>query len=157
MDAETRRLVDIEEIKQLKARYFRHLDLKEWDAWADVFTEDVHTEADGFPFDGRDAFIGALSQILDGVRTVHQGFTPEITLVGPDRAEGIWAMRDHLVFPGDGEPVGFVGYGHYHETYLRQDGRWRIHTLVLTRIGIDPLPGGLPGQAGDGPSLDDRR
>jgi hypothetical protein len=53
-------------------------------------------------------------------------------------------MRDYLLYPGEGPPVGFVGYGHYHETYARQSGGWRIHRLVLTRIGIDPLVGGLP-------------
>jgi hypothetical protein len=149
MDADLRRLLDIEEIKQLKARYFRGLDLKEWDTWGHVFTEDIHTEADGFPFDGRDNFIDAMRQILDGVRTVHHGFMPEITITGPNEATGIWAMRDYLIFPGAGDPVGFIGYGHYQETYVRQDGAWRIRHLVLTRIGIDPLSGGLPSTLAD--------
>ena len=34
-------LVEIERIKQLKARYFQLMDQKRWDEWADVFTEDV--------------------------------------------------------------------------------------------------------------------
>src|SRR5262245_37696101 len=33
-------LVEIEEIKQLKARYFRLMDEKRWDEWAEVFAED---------------------------------------------------------------------------------------------------------------------
>ena len=144
MDADVARLVDIEEIKQLKARYFSSLDLKDWAQLADVFTEDVHVEADGYPFDGPAAFVAAMKIFLDGVRTVHHGFMPEITITGPDEATGIWAMRDYLLYPGDGPPVGFVGYGHYHETYARQSGRWRIQRLQLTRIGIDPLEGGLP-------------
>jgi hypothetical protein len=144
MDADTARMVDIEDIKQLKARYFRGLDLKDWAMWADVFTADAHIEADGYPFDGPEAIIAAMKVFLDGVRTVHHGFMPEITITGADEATGIWAMRDYLLYPGDGPPVGFVGYGHYHENYARQDGRWRIRRLVLTRIGIDPLEGGLP-------------
>ena len=111
---------------------------------ADVFTEDVHVEADGYPFDGPPAFVAAMKVFLDGVRTVHHGFMPEITITGPDEATGIWAMRDYLLYPGDGPPVGFVGYGHYRETYARQSSRWRIQRLQLTRIGIDPLEGGLP-------------
>ena len=55
MDADMARLIDIEEIKQLKARYFRGLDMKDWVLWADVFTEDAHIEADGYPFDGPEA------------------------------------------------------------------------------------------------------
>ena len=144
MDADLARLVHIEEIKQLKARYFRALDLKEWARLAAVFTEDVHVEADGYPFDGPEAFIAAMKVFLDGVRTVHHGFMPEITITGPDEASGIWAMRDYLLYPGDGPPVGFIGYGHYHETYARQGGGCRIARLILTRIGIDPLVGGLP-------------
>jgi hypothetical protein len=30
-----------------------------------------------------------------------------------------------------------VGQGHYHETYRRCDGRWRIATLSLSRLSLD--------------------
>jgi len=39
-----RRLPDIEAIKQLKARYFRALDLRQWDLFASVWTVDAHLE-----------------------------------------------------------------------------------------------------------------
>ena len=41
MNADT--IADIEEIKQLKARYFRLMDTKQWDEWADLFTDDLDT------------------------------------------------------------------------------------------------------------------
>jgi hypothetical protein len=69
---------------------------------------------------------------------------PDITMTSPDTATGVWAMLDYLTFPGDGPPRGFTGYGHYHEEYQRQDGAWLIRRLVLTRLRIDPLEGGLP-------------
>lgn len=31
----------VEQISQLKARYFRLMDQKQWEEWRDVFTEDV--------------------------------------------------------------------------------------------------------------------
>ena len=34
-------LMEIESIKQLKARYCRYLDTKDWDSWRDVFTDDI--------------------------------------------------------------------------------------------------------------------
>ena len=34
------KLWDIEQIKQLKARYFRLMDTKDWAAWKDLFTDD---------------------------------------------------------------------------------------------------------------------
>jgi 3-phenylpropionate/cinnamic acid dioxygenase small subunit len=33
-------LVEIESIKQLKARYCRYLDNNDWDRWRDLFTDD---------------------------------------------------------------------------------------------------------------------
>jgi hypothetical protein len=70
---------------------------------------------------------------------------PEITITGPDNATGIWAMFDYVEWPGDGPPTGLQGYGHYTEEYVRTDDGWRIHNLVLSRLRIDPLAGGLPG------------
>ena len=29
------------------------------------------------------------------------------------------------------------GYGHYHETYEKLDGRWLIKTIALTRLRVD--------------------
>jgi len=34
-------LIEIEQIRQLKARYFRAMDQKNWDEWESVFTEDA--------------------------------------------------------------------------------------------------------------------
>jgi hypothetical protein len=28
------------------------------------------------------------------------------------------------------------GFGHYHETYTRKDGQWRIASLKLTRLYV---------------------
>jgi uncharacterized protein (TIGR02246 family) len=138
------RLVDIESIKQLKARYFRTLDTKAWDDFRLVFMPDIVIDVDGNHFEGRDTFVEQLSGILTGVSTVHHGHMPEITITGADEATGIWAMMDYLTFPGGGPARGFRGYGHYHETYRRLDGEWRIARLRLDRLRIDPLPGGLP-------------
>ena len=33
--------------------------------------------------------------------------------------------------------VTMVGYGHYHETYQKADGQWRIATSRLTRLRED--------------------
>ena len=37
-------LLDHEAIKGCKARYFRHMDTKNWFDWGLVFTEDAHME-----------------------------------------------------------------------------------------------------------------
>jgi uncharacterized protein (TIGR02246 family) len=137
------RLLDIEEIHQLKARYFRLMDTKDWDGFGGVFTDDAVMDADGYVGEGRDAIVAFLRKILDGVVTTHHGHMPEITITGPDRASGVWAMFDYLTFPGD-PASGFRGYGHYHEEYVRTTEGWRIHHVKLTRLRIDQFGGAAP-------------
>jgi hypothetical protein len=137
-------LLDHEAIKSCKARYFRHMDTKNWFDWGLVFTEDAHMEVPeaGMVVDGRPAIVHQVSTALEGTRTVHHGHMPEIALTGPDTASGIWSMEDYVEFPAaaDGSRVGLRGYGHYHEDYRRDtDGQWRISRLRLSRIRIDQL------------------
>ena len=92
-------------ICDLKARYCRLLDTKDWDGWRELFTKDyeldVSQETGMAPIKGRDA---ALEMILSNIRTtttVHQVHSPEIRLDG-DEAHAIWAMHERLIFgPAD--------------------------------------------------------
>ena len=139
---------DIEAIKQLKARYFRCMDTKDWDGMRQVFAQDVHidTSGDGGGIqDDADDFMAMLRSNIEDVVTVHHGHMPEIELTSPTTATGIWAMEDHLWWP-EGAPLKHLhGYGHYHETYEKgADGTWRIKSLLLTRLRVDlemPSPG----------------
>ena len=139
------RLLDIEEIKRLKARYFRSLDQQRWDEFAEVFSADAHLEVPEGDVDerGRAAVVASVSGVLAGVRTVHHGHMPEIEITGPDTARGIWAMFDYVEFPvAEGAArFGLQGYGHYTEEYVREGGQWRISHLHLSRLRIDPLGG----------------
>jgi hypothetical protein len=76
-------LEDVEAIKQLKARYFRTMDTKDWDAMRQVFTDDVvmdTTAAGGNLVTGAGAFMDFLRSALGDAVTVHQGHMPEITV-----------------------------------------------------------------------------
>ena len=134
---------DLEELKQLKARYFRFLDTKQWEAWGEVFAPDVRMEVPegGVELDGRRAVVDGVSAALAGTTTVHHGHMPEITIIGPETATGTWAMSDYVEWPpgDDGTRVGLRGYGHYHEEYVKLDGRWHIAKTRLERLRIDPL------------------
>ncbi len=138
MDA--RALAEIEAIQQLKARYFRLLDTKQWEAWREVFSDDFTAEVDGagvhptIRFESPEEMVARNRETLASAATVHHGHMPEITLTGPDTATGIWAMMD-IVKLG----AGFRGYGHYHEEYVKQGGAWRIRRLRLTRLAVIPL------------------
>ena len=132
---------DLEAIKQLKARYFRLMDTKDWDGFRELFTSDVVIDVSGDGggvFNGVDAFLAMLVPTLADVETVHHGHMPEIELTSATAASGIWAMEDRLRFP-DSAPISSVhGFGHYHDTYVKSDdGRWRIASSRLTRLRIE--------------------
>lgn len=126
-------LWQIERIRQLKARYFRAVDSKDWDLLESVFTADAVLEVAGNRRDGREEILRVMRTRLAPMRTVHHGHTPEIAITGPDTATGVWAMYDLLVDP-DG--VRREGYGHYHEQYLLVAGDWRIRHLRLVRLDL---------------------
>ena len=131
---------DGEAIKQMKARYFRTMDTKDWRGMRQVFADDVvidTSEAGGGVVTGADEFMAFLEPTLGAAVTVHHGFMPEIEVTSPTTATGIWAMQDSICWP-DGSRM--LGSGHYHETYEKTDGAWRIKTSKLTRLCVDFTP-----------------
>ena len=69
--------------------------------------------------------------------TVHHGHMPEIEILSPSSAKGIWAMEDILKWPEAAAVKTLHGYGHYHETYRKTADGWRIETSKLTRLRVD--------------------
>lgn len=141
MDA-NERLVIIEEIKQLKARYFRFLDCKDWNGWRNgVLAHDAELlvpEETDHVFRGAETIIDFVNGFLRDAKTIHHGHMPEITIESPTKARGVWAMEDNIFFP-DGQLLKdkyrkLQGYGHYHENYSLEDNGWRIKRLLLTRL-----------------------
>ena len=131
-----------EDIRQLKARYCRLLDTKDYEAWKKVFAPDVVVTldmaisvggADGRtapPLNGLEEFLPVVLGGVEQAQTKHHVHTPEITLTSDTAAAAIWAMEDLLLFPDGSE---LFGAGHYHETYEKRDGAWVITSLHLTR------------------------
>jgi hypothetical protein len=144
MDDRCAMLWEIEQIKQLKARYFRLMDRRAWDELGDVFANDAVAGTGADALHGREQIVAGIIGIAESARTVHHGHMPEIELTGDGAARGTWAMFDHFVERTGDPPKGFTGYGHYEDTYMIEDGRWRIASTVLKRLRIDALPGGLP-------------
>jgi len=139
-------LWDIEQIKQLKARYFRCMDTKDWAGFEQVFAADAVMDMSNEMRDrttrggitrGAAQIAAMVRTVVGPVVTVHHGHMPEIEITSPTTARGVWAMEDKLRWP-EGSPVRTMhGYGHYHETYERTDDGWRIKTITLTRLRVD--------------------
>lgn len=148
MDAAAR-LVATEEIRRLKARYFRLLDTKAWRDLVDVFSPDAEMDVrgevggaeDGLVH-GPEAIVGFIRDMgsLDDATTVHHGHTAEIEIHSPATASGVWAMEDRIWWPEPFPIESLHGWGHYHETYVHDDDRWRIATMRLVRTRLDIQP-----------------
>jgi SnoaL-like domain len=123
----------------LKARYCRLLDTKDWEAWRAIFADDFlsdTSEAGGKLIRGADEFVAFTHKNIGkpSQPTVHQVHAPEIELTSATTARGVWALNDVVrLAPG----LNLNGYGHYHETYEKIDGQWRIKSSKLTRLRED--------------------
>jgi hypothetical protein len=130
---------EVEALKQLKARYCRLLDAKDWTAWRQIFTDDFVSDtskAGGKVIEGADEFVAFTRRNLakPSQVTAHQVHSPELELTSPTTARGIWALEDVVrLAPG----FNLRGYGHYHETYEKIGGEWLIKTSTLTRLRED--------------------
>ncbi|MFR9731141.1 nuclear transport factor 2 family protein [Saccharopolyspora sp. MS10] len=142
----------LEEIKRLKHRYLRCVDLKLWDEIGDALTADATAEygtaVRGGPVlrTGRDAIVGFLRESLPpSIITAHSAQQPEIHLDG-DTATGIWAFTD-TVIATEHDSTMVRGAAFYEDRYERgADGRWRIRHTGFTRtyeyvVRLGDLPG----------------
>jgi SnoaL-like domain len=130
-------LTEIEAIKQLKARYCRYLDTKDWEAWRGIFSDDFvsdTSQAGGKIIRGADDFVAFTRKGVGERATAHQVHAPEVELTSATTARGIWALEDVVRLA---PALNLRGYGHYHETYEKIDGRWLITSSKLTRLRED--------------------
>ncbi|MEE3330273.1 MAG: nuclear transport factor 2 family protein [Myxococcota bacterium] len=141
-------LHDIEEIKQLKARYQRHLDSKEWEKLAEVFSPDARSVYNGgkYSYEGRDAILKFLIEGLGRVeiQSMHHAHTPEIKITSETTATGTWYLEDFVLtsLPSKNAPHGtsLHGTGIYSDEYIKLDGAWRILSTGYERIFEDIQP-----------------
>ena len=141
VEDELRRLSDIEAIRQLRGRYARAVDTKDWDLYRDSLAEDARLSTDRGVTEGRDEIVRAISGALANATTVHHLHQPEIELTGTDSATGTWAMNDVVEF----DSFSLRGCGYYTEEYVRTPDGWKIKSSTLTRIRVD-TEGDIPGR-----------
>jgi uncharacterized protein (TIGR02246 family) len=132
---------DIEAIKQLKARYMRTVDTKDWEGFRNVFTDDAvfdMRDSGAECVTGADAIV-AYNQVglADDMISIHQGHMPEIQITSPTTATGIWSSEHMHRWPDGSE---LHGYGFYYETYVKLDGEWRIKTTRMDSLRADWTP-----------------
>ncbi|MCG5432095.1 nuclear transport factor 2 family protein [Mycobacterium sp. MYCO198283] len=123
---------DIDAIEQVKYRYLRTLDTKDWDAFAGTLTEDIVGDygsslGQEHRFTDRASLVEFMRTAMPAnVVTEHRVTHPEITVDG-DEATGIWYLQDKVIVPDF--DFMLMGAAFYTDSYRRTSDGWRIsHT-----------------------------
>jgi hypothetical protein len=120
-------VTDYDDICQLKYRYLRTLDTKDWGAFEACFQPDATGDYDGLVFDDRAALVSYMKENLgEGMITMHQVHHPEISIDG-DEATARWYLEDRVIV----EALRFMleGAAFYSDRYVRTPDGWRVaHT-----------------------------
>lgn len=135
-------LRDIHDIQRLKHRYLRCLDQKAWGELETCFTEDATATYGGgaVDLDGRDAIMRFLIDSMGSPRmlTSHRGTQPEIDLIGPSEATGVWALEDVVIHQDFG--VTIHGASFYEDRYVKVGGLWFIRSTSYKRTYEEIFP-----------------
>lgn len=141
------RLTAIEEIRQLKARYWFGIDQKDAPLLRAVFTDGAEIDFRADMPAGTDAtlpnpdeFVEIVLSSFAGVDTIHHGHSPIIEFSGADAATAIWPMEDNLWVRHENARLPFKhlhGYGFYHDRYIRTEAGWRISATTLKRVNVE--------------------
>ena len=136
-------LVEIREIENLKYRYLRHLDLKEFDELELVFVPDAQASYGGgtHQLDGREAIGRFLRESMGTpvLLTSHKCHHPEISLnAARTEATGIWALDDVVIHQE--LQLTMRGAAYYDDTYRKVDGRWLIASTGYKRVYEEMYP-----------------
>ena len=130
-------LEDIEAIKQLKYRYWRCLDLKQWDELAGCFAPDAKVAyGEGlYTFEGVDAIVKFLRESLGKERgsiSLHHGHHPEITLTSPTTAKAVWALDNYMFNRQQDRSIRIGAY--YRDECAKIAGAWKLTSIGYSYI-----------------------
>jgi hypothetical protein len=142
----------IEEIRQVKSRYFRGVDTADSELVRGILAEDCVLDYMGCctdPTTGRDYF-PAMNIVMHGsagwsstglramgIVSVHHSHNGEISVTSDTTASAVWSMTDRLFMPEGKDYAVMTGYGYYHETYEKVAGVWKMKTLRIQRIRVE--------------------
>jgi ketosteroid isomerase-like protein len=129
-------LSELEEIKQVKYRYLRAVDTRDWDLLETVLTKDATAAyASGkLSFEGRDAIVAFLRDSMPAgeMLSSHQVHNPEIELTSSTTATAIWSLQDVLVFRSS--DLRLRGAAIYTDEMAKVDGQWKIRHTGYRRL-----------------------
>jgi len=135
---------DLEQIRQLKYRYLRTLDTKQWDDFEDCFVPEATADYAGLAFPDRAALVEYMRTNLGpAIVTMHHVHHPEIDVDG-DTATGVWYLHDQVISAE--YRFKLEGAAFYEDRYVRTAAGWKISHTGYERTfeatySFDDLPG----------------
>lgn len=138
-------LVALEELRRLKYRYLRCLDLKLWAEFEDTLTPQATANyGEHLAFSDRAQLVAFMRNSLGPeIITVHHCHHPELDVEG-DQATGTWSLDDTVIITE--HRMVLRGAAFYQDRYVRcDDGAWRIEHTGYQRtyeatLSLDDLP-----------------
>ena len=137
------RLVAIQDIEQLKARFMRCVDTKNLPCLRDeVFAPGAEIHFKGADYDISAVGWTAIEKFYQDAFTtkkfgMHTAHTPEITVSG-ETARGTWYLHD--IFVNLEANTTLQGSALYDDSYARIDGQWRIMYSSYERLWEETTP-----------------
>ena len=131
LEKEVQQLKDVQAIKELKSKYFRALDTKNWDELETTMTPNISTAYSNgkLVFHGPKEITNYFKESMpDTEITLHQGHNPVIWFESDTVAYGKWYLQDNLIF-AEGNPycgTQIQGSAIYTDKYVKVDGQWLI-------------------------------
>jgi hypothetical protein len=130
-------LSDLEEIRTLKHRYFRAMDMADASVLETLFTDDIDVDYRGGDYRVRlQGKANLLEFLANSFHTnaiaMHHGHMPDITLTGPDEAVGLWYLED--IFIDVARKSRTIGSAVYTDLYRRVNCAWKLAKTEYDRV-----------------------
>jgi len=131
------KLLDIEDIKNLKHRYFRAIDMADFELLDHVFAEDITIDYRGGTYrwesKGKQKIIDSLVQAFHNqTAAMHTAHHPEIEILSETEALGKWYLQD-IFYNFDLNSVT-QGTALYADKYIKIGQLWLIQHSEYDRI-----------------------
>lgn len=138
-----------ERIRYKKSQYTRFADTKQWKRFDTIFLPNAtfkFVDADGnvvttpdgktpYEWQSRESWAAFFEKALADAQVIHIVGAGEIEKVGENEAKAIFTVQYHAGPKGYGKgDLHETGGGHYHETWVYQEGDWFCKDLWFQRI-----------------------
>lgn len=155
LEQQAQRLKDINAVKRLQRAYGYYLDNQMWDQMVDLFSDDASIEIalDGI-YKGKQhirrylyALSGGKAGLPAGVLNEHYQLQPVVDVAADGRtAKGRWRA---FIMSGVWNERATWGIGPYENTYIKQDGVWKIKSIHWYETLMVPYAGGWAAERQD--------